>query len=187
MTKRALIRAAMGMILVLGLATSGLASTWSVTGDPSVQTGPGSTWSQDVTLSASSTPYDMVFNVLLQGTWDGSLDTNYTTATTLDKLIVSVLQGSAVIATQTFDTMDISIKQAEAGGLNFSLHALVPITTTGVYTIKVLSGATMPTETWGLASASGAPAATPVPAAVWMLGTGLLGLMGYKRARRNAA
>jgi len=33
--------------------------------------------------------------------------------------------------------------------------------------------------------AASKPAATPVPAAVWMLGSGVLALMGYRRVRQN--
>ncbi len=193
MTKRTSLAAVVSMLIVLAMSASSFAATWTVTGDPSIQTGPGSLWSGSATLEAGNT-YDVSMNVLLKGTWDG-ISSPYTIITptpenpkaTLDKLIVKVLQGDTVIASNTFDDLTVQSKYA-VDGKAFTLDTLVPITSSGVYTIQILSAATDKSETWGLIGASAPTVApTPVPAAVWMLGSGLLGLVGYKRARKNAA
>lgn len=182
MTKKTLLSTALGLVLVLCLAGAGQASTW--TGDGTWYP-KGSTWTGTADISSSGS-YTVSFDIVAQGTWD-ALGNPYTKPTTLDTLSLQVYKGTTLVATYSFQNIDIAGKATDVPLPTKDVHleTLVNLADAGTYTFKLVTNVTASDESWQFTSGNVNP--TPLPAAVWLLGSGVVGLVGLRRARKNAA
>jgi len=182
MTKRTLLSAILGMILVLSLASVGSASTWTTDGTWYEK---GSTWTGTADLTAGSNT--LSFDILAKGTWDGFSNTQADKMFTVDNLTVQVLKGSTVVATFNYNEIDISGLATDNPLPQMAVHLenLLTVAESGTYTFKIISGVTASDESWQFTSGNVSP--TPLPAAVWMLGSGVLGLVGLRRKAKSSA
>lgn len=179
--KKTLLSAVLATFLVLSAAASGLALTF--TGDGTWYE-KGSTWTSTADLSAGS--YNLSFDILAKGTWD-ALGDEGTKPSTLDTLTIQVLKGSTVVATYTHNGIDIPGLATDDPLPQLAVHLedLLNVSEAGTYTFKIISGVTAKDESWQFTGGSVSP--TPLPAAVWLLGTGVVGLVGLGRRARKAA
>jgi len=180
MTKRALLTALLGLVLVLGLTTSSFAA-WYIDSGSATNYTSGSTWSSgtfnvpvpDSMVPGSTSPYlRLNFNLAVDGTWTGS-----------ESITLNVIKDGSVI-----DTIVVNPLHPVAGGSSTAEYVKEWITYgSGVYELQAVSSAGTG-DLWHLTSASFSSTSTnptPLPAAVWMLGSGLLGIAGFKRFRKN--
>lgn len=207
MKKRTLLTTCLSFALVLALATSGFATpvwTSSVaptlyewdggwtpkTPGPSVRDYPVFNDSTGTAIAGGTGTMLYTMNLTLNGSWDSKNDLSNPKASEWDYFHVQIRNGSTLVKDVTFNHFD------NADGLT-SLPQTVTIELpydAGVYYFKAWGEVTAgsdavkagedPNERWTFESANLTP--TPLPAAVWMLGSGLLGIMGFKRARKNA-
>jgi len=198
MTKRTLLTSLLSLVLVLAFAASGSAAIWTATSGVGTEyTKTSNTWSSGaVTIGDSNTVFNLDFNVV--GSWDGKSDslTRLTDTTagkaTWDWLTVNIYTVASdgtktLYSTYKYDDID-------NGGnttpriVGSVIHYEALLANAGTYAFEVIGHMTMDSgneaETWVLDSAS--VTTTPLPAAVWLLGGGLLGLTGFRRFRNNA-
>ena len=192
MTKRALLASFFGMVLVLGLTTSSFAAWYQTSNpaDPNYAALPGSPFSSGVTWSSidisvpvpdssvpgSTSPYlKLTFNFLAEGAWNAAAG---------DNLTFTLLKDGAAIDTIVFNSIT---RSAGGAGTSMSLTNYYDYGS-GIYNLVAMA-TTVGAGTWELTSASlSSTSNTPLPAAVWLLGSGLVGFMGYRsRTRKNVA
>jgi len=186
MTKRTLLTTCLTVALVLGLAASGFAAVWiATTGVGTEYTKSNNSWtSEAVTLTGGGAPLELNFDIITKGSWDGVSDPVNTKPTTLDTFTVNIYKAgvTAPIATYGVDIDNPDLRPDALYARSLNLSYLLP-DVAGVYTFELISKQTALDETWILSGGSLNP--TPLPAAVWMLGSALLGAMGFK-ARKNS-
>jgi len=203
----------LSFILVLAFAASAFATTWVASG-PYYASGTGvavangeyltkstTAWEQSATIVGGST---LDLSLLLHGSWDSKYDTTNTNSKEWDYFAVNIysdaaqtnLVGSYRSDVNALESMMFDNANGKKDGAIYNLPVNISINlpfTDGVYYFKawgeVTKGGTSATdntvEYWSLVSANVTP--TPLPAAVWMLGSGLLGFMGFKRTRKTIA
>lgn len=187
MTKRALLTSFIGMVLVLGLTTNSFAAWYSTSVDSPDYTN-GQTWNSvainvptpNPAVPGSTSPYlRATFNAMSNGMWNQG--------STPETLTFQVwLNGGTLL-----DTVVVTPYHPGAAGSGTAVNIEKYYDyAAGVYTFTAFSGTENTGEIWretsySLSSASTNP--TPLPAAVWMLGSGLLGITGFKRFRKNTS
>lgn len=183
MTK-SLLKITATLILVLGLATSASAAYWSDT------TGTGSTLYSgtstpaafpisiagvhDYSWSSPSTDLHFTFHILTGGGWVDGHD--FVTVT-----LSNVGSGGTFTQSWTLNSANLDVDAYLSYGAQFYTDRTF---TVSVASLADSTGATAWKWTGGSLSSE---TTTPVPAAVWLLGSGVLGVMGFKRSRKNAA
>lgn len=202
MTKRTLLTALLGMALVLGLASAGFATPinpfWGYsdkpldayhTVDPTLLTtfyGTGVTYSTPQVLAplgATSTQIHGTMNLVLSPGWSLTDTVTVSLYSTAGGLLTSL--GSSGFHTETglsYKALYFDLYGAYVSGAQYYMTVL---SSAGSNDQWRLSSDSFSFETGGLNRVTGRD--TPLPAAVWLLGSGLLGLMGFKTARKNAA
>lgn len=193
--KRVLLSSCLALALVLGLAATGFATVWTATDGvgttyvkPTSLTPDSNAWSSgpvDVSVAALSGLSDLrfVFDYVAVGSWDSVAGTKPDKQFTVDRFFVDIIAPD-----QTYRFESIVDQNLPADISNIHLEYLLP-KISGTYVFKAIGEMTATDEKWILSGAtlSGSSTPTPLPGAVWMLGSGLLGLMGFKRVRKNAA
>lgn len=177
------------LALVLCTAVSAQASIWSTVGDGTQYGKSAIEWSSGpiVVTAADLTKKSLEFdwNMTTYGSWDGIGNTKPDKLATLDKFTIQVYKDGNLVNTFLTNTIDQSQK-TDVGSQHWKY--LLP-NDTGVYAIKAWSDVTARDEKWSLDSASFKEscqtAPTPLPAAVWLLGSGLVGVMGFRRVRKT--
>jgi len=199
MNKKTLLSTLLGLVLVLGLATGALATPyWGYTDDATPPAGIlydasllttvySGTYSYNTgsVLATDTKSHNYVhgtFNVRLLDTWT-SADT-FTVALfqvgVTDALKTLTLSGTNSLG-ESYDRMYFDLYGAYTNGASYYMVA----TSSSGGTWRLTSDS-FSFDSADLSNAYGTTA-TPVPAAVWMLGSGLLGVLGFKRSRKNAA
>ena len=193
--KRAIFATSLSLVMLMAFAASGFASVW--TADDGVGTTyvkptsltPGSnTWSSGpVDVSASTlaglTDLKFTFDYIAVGSWDSVAGTKLDKQFTVDKFFVNIFNG---VDTFTYESIIDQNEPTDTQAVH--LEYLLP-KIAGTYVFQAIGQMTATDEKWILSGAAlgSNSTPTPVPGAVWLLGSGLLGLMGFKRARKNAA
>lgn len=117
------------------------------------------------------------------GSWDNPTDTKNQNADEWDKFRVQIYRGDVLVAdlTKYYDQglkTDVGY-QTITGTLPYA---------PGVYTFRAWSEVTARDERWAVEEAilqsQSTPAPTPIPGGVWLLGSGLLLLLGGKNFKR---
>lgn len=209
MNKKNLLTTCMSFALVMAFATSGFATVWADTTTPAGQifawngawspskylpgtTTPNpnampnytsTTWqSGNINYTATgSNPLVFTLNGFVSGTWDKNPAGHVPTlAGTGDYFIIQTYRDGNLVNTYSNDQIDRKNSDAPwiAMTNNFKLDNI-----SGVYAFKAIGAVTARDEKWQFSNAKLEP--TPLPGAVWMLGSGLLGFMGFKRARKS--
>lgn len=194
MTKRTLLTALLSTILVLGLVTSGSAAVWTATtGVGTEYTKTAGTWNSGaVSVSDTNTLFSFDFNVV--GSWDGKSDprTRLTDVAgegkaTWDWLTINVYKDGALYSTYTYDDIDNNGNSFDPRLAGANIHYESLLALSGTYVFEAIGHMTMDNgleaETWVLNGAN--VTVTPIPAAVWLLGSGLLGITGFRRIRNR--
>lgn len=197
MNKKTLLTTCMSFALVMAFATSGFAAIWSWSPPSGLNAEvfkkiPYIEWtSGDINIEASPTlsALQFTFDFIAKGSWDGIPGTKPDKLSTVDNFTFQIFRGTTALVNTTFNTID-NPETTPRAEQTVHLAYLLP-NISGVYTIKAIGKMTASDESWIMtgASVSGGTTPTPLPGAVWMLGSGLLGFMGFKRARKikNAA
>lgn len=204
MKSRTLLIASLTLSLVMAFAASAFATNWTAPAVASEFTKPTSAtpgsniWnSGPVTVDANST-FNINFSTI--GSWDAYSDPNTRRTdtsegkATLDSFTINIYKGSQLVTSFFTNEYDGGGNKSINLPRNIDVHSLsFLLADAGVYSFQAIGQMTIgkndqfPTlneiETWKLNSAS----VTPIPGAVWLLGSGLMGLMGFKRSRKNAA
>lgn len=197
MKKNAIITACLSLVLVLGLAAGAQAAVW--TADASdigkEYTKKAGTWSSgEVALTGTNL---FTFDWSTVGSWDSKSDprTRLTDVTgvgkaTWDWLTINIYRNGVLYNTYKYDDVDNGGNSFDPRKISSNIHFEYALPLAGTYVFEAIGHMTMDSrpleaESWILNSA--AVTATPIPAAAWLLGSGLVGLMGFKRARRNNA
>ena len=201
MKTRTLLATCLSFILVLAFAASAFATPIWTASDAdiaTVYTKTAGTWSSGpVTVGTANSMFNFDFNVV--GSWDGKSDPNTRLVdvpgvgkATWDWLTVNVYKDGVLVTTQLYDDIDNGGNVAGGPIAGPNIHYETLLALTGVYTFEAIGHMTVDSpdkplevETWRLNAANVTP--TPLPAAVWMLGSGLLGFMGFKSSRKNNA
>lgn len=200
MKTRTLFATCLSFILVLAFAASAFATpiwTASAADIAKEYTKTDGTWSSGpVSVTSADSMFNFDFNVV--GSWDGKSDPNTRLVdvpgegkATWDWLTINVYKDGVLqtALSTTFDDIDNGGNSFDPRKAGANIHYETLLALTGVYTFEAIGHMTMDSgleaETWKLNSANVTP--TPLPAAVWMLGSGLLGFMGFKRTRKNNA
>lgn len=192
MTKRALLASFFGLVLVLGLTTSSFAAWYQTSNpaDPNYAALPGSPFSSgvvwnsggitvpvpDPAVPGSTSPYlKVTFNFLAEGAWSAAAGDNLTFAVLKDGVAIDTIVFNSITRTAGGAGTPMSLTEYYAYG-------------SGIYNLVAMS-TNVGGGTWELTSTSlSSTSQTPLPAAVWLLGSGLVGFMGYRsRSRKNAA
>ncbi|MDP3427857.1 MAG: hypothetical protein Q8S17_10845 [Humidesulfovibrio sp.] len=193
--KRTLSAACLSLVLLLAFAASGFASVWTASDGvgttyvkPTSLTPGSNAWSSgpvEVSAAALAGLSDLVFtfDYIALGSWDSVAGTKVDKQFTVDKFFVSIFNG---VDTFTYESI---IDQNEPTDMQaVHLEYLLP-KIAGTYVFQAIGQMTATDEKWELTGATlgSSSTPTPIPGAVWLLGSGLLGIMGFKRARKNAA
>lgn len=207
MTKKTLLSSLLSLVLVLGLASAAFAvpywghaddtTTWDSThtfnytydSTYALKYLSGATYTQPavpagVPTGSLSTYVHGTFNVTLQGTW------------TATDTLTATLYKDGVATSSTVTALGVNSLGENYVSLYYDLYATY--TAGSSYYVVAQSLTDSASKTWKLTSSSFSfdggdytgvtgNTATPLPAAVWILGSGLLGVMGFKRSRKNAA
>lgn len=185
MMKRTLLATCLSMALVLSMAASGFASIWDASagvGTEYTKSNPAWTSGNVVIGASSAASLTFTFDYIAKGSWDGATDTVYTKPNTLDMFTINIYRDGTLIGTYNSDVDNPDLRPDGLYARNVHLEYLLP-NIAGTYTFEAISKQTATDESWILSGASVNP--TPLPAAVWMLGSALLGAMGFKTARRK--
>lgn len=182
----------LNMVLVLCLAGSAFATTiWTAPASSTEYTMKAGTWVSDPVVVASASGLSNLqfnFDYVAKGSWDGALDKN-TTSATMDSMTINVYKDGALYQSYVNNAVDnVDLRPVSLATQNVHLEYLLP-NVSGSYIFEAIGGMTARDETWLLTGAefAGNSAPTPLPAAVWALGSGLIALVGYKRLRANAS
>lgn len=208
--RKALLTSLLGFVMVLGLASAAFAlyedpfwaySEKAIAGkpyfivDPSMYTtyyNSGVTYSSlsapaqvAAPTGAGSTQVHATFNVILKGDAWTSNDTltvqlwNQNTNTMLKSLVTT---GINPLTGNPYSAIYFDLYGTYTGGDYYYITALSN-TANGPYRVTAES---LSLETSGVDAIRGTDrTAVPLPAAVWILGSGLLGVAGFKRRMRN--
>lgn len=179
---------ALSLLVILVTATSGFASVVNLDlyGNPTIL-GDGSTYIKgqfvNLTFGDAQTP---------AGLGDGTitLSGSITLQSAWSSVVSLKPKFMALSDTDTWKPIMFSGSIGETKPFSY----VVSQTTDGIYSFQFLSGAASGASNpadWSLVSAtlknSNPPASTPIPAAALLLGSGLLGLFGVNKARKNNA
>ncbi|MBU1228496.1 MAG: VPLPA-CTERM sorting domain-containing protein [Proteobacteria bacterium] len=195
--KKSLLATLLSAALVVAFAASALATPiWTATTGVGTEfTKAAGTWnSGPVTIGEANTTFNFDFNVV--GSWDGMSDPNTRLVdgpggkATWDWLTINVYKDGGLLSSFVYDDLDNGGNTFDPRKAGPNVHYESLLALSGVYAFEAIGHMTMggdnlEAETWILNSANVTP--TPLPAAVWLLGSGLLGLVGVKRSRKTAA
>ncbi|MBU1041661.1 MAG: hypothetical protein KKF77_11240 [Proteobacteria bacterium] len=193
--KKALVTTCLSLVMLLAVAASGYASVWTATDGvgttyvkPTSLTPGSNAWSSgpvEVSASALAGLSNLLFtfDYIAVGSWDSVAGTKPDKQATVDHFFVSIFNGVDTLTYESIVDQNLPT-DSQAVHLEYLLPKIA-----GTYVFQAIGQMTATDEKWILSGASlgSSSTPTPVPGAVWMLGSGLLGLMGFKRARKNAA
>lgn len=205
MTKRTLLTALLSLTLVLGLAASGFATTvdpyWGTsdkyispyfTVDTSLTTQfyntgvSAGTPSILAPLGSTSPQIHGTFNIVLSSGWTLSDTITVSLYSSTAGLLTSLTSSGFDTATNlSYKALYFDLYGQYTSGSSYYLLATSNAGSTDTWRI---SSDSFSFETNGVNSVTGRDQSAPVPlpAAVWLLGTGLLGLTGYRRVRNRS-
>lgn len=153
--------------------------------DPSVTRVYSDFWnSGNIAVTGGAAPLQFTLKGVIDGTWDKNpVGHPATLPGTDDFFKVEIYFNGSLLRTYSNDQVDR--KNDDIQWLPATLASFQVDNKPGVYAFRAWGAVTEEAETWKFTSADLKP--TPLPGAVWLLGSGLLGFMGFKRSRKNAA
>lgn len=206
MKNKTLLTTCLSLALTVAFAASGFAAPWTAPDVASEFTKSAGTWTSGPVAVDAGSVFNFDFKYI--GSWDAESDLNTRRwdddtyrnplvenpgKRTWDTMTINVRNSAGVIvASQFYGELDGGGNGFNPRHISDTVHYDTLLSLAGVYTFEAIGVMTMDNpekpleiETWKLVGANVTP--TPIPAAVWLLGSGLAGLMGYKRTRKNAA